>query len=62
VTDAQVLIESATSLPDLQSVWSNIAKSVQADPRVIGAKDDAKARLTVQRDNVADLTATEIPY
>jgi hypothetical protein len=59
VTDGQALIESAASLPDLQSVWSNLAKPVQADPRVIAAKDDAKARLTPKP---ADDLNDEIPY
>lgn len=60
VTDGQALIESATSLPDLQSVWSNLAKPVQADPRVITAKDQAKARLTPKPQD--DLGGDNIPY
>lgn len=45
VTDAQVRIESATDLPDLQAVWKSLKPAVQADPAVIAAKDAAKAKL-----------------
>lgn len=46
VQDALVMIESAASLQDLQSVWGSIAKPVQADPRVIAAKDARKSQLS----------------
>jgi len=45
VTDAQVRIESATDLPDLQAVWKSLKPAVQSDPAVIAAKDAAKAKL-----------------
>lgn len=45
VTDAQAMIESAESLPDLQAVWGQIARDVQADPTVITAKDARKKQL-----------------
>ena len=45
VTDAQVMIESAESLADLQAVWSGIARAVQGDAAVIRAKDTRKAQL-----------------
>ena len=46
VTDAQIMIESADSVPDLQSVWKTIGRSVQSDTRVIAAKDKRKNELT----------------
>ncbi len=46
VTDAQVMIESAETLADLQSVWKRLAKATQADARVIKAKDTKKTELT----------------
>lgn len=45
VTDAQVRIESATDLPDLQAVWKSLKPAVQSDHAVIAAKDAAKAKL-----------------
>lgn len=42
---AQVRIESATDLPDLQAVWKSLKPAVQSDPAVIAAKDAAKAKL-----------------
>lgn len=45
VTDAQVRIESATDLPDLQAVWKSLKPAVQSDPAVIAAKDAAKVKL-----------------
>ena len=44
--DAHAMIESAESLADLQAVWKGLSKPVQADPRVIEAKDKTKAALT----------------
>lgn len=46
VGDAQAVIESADSLQDLQAAWGRIPKPVQADKRVIAAKDACKAKLT----------------
>ena len=46
VIDAHAMIESAESLADLQTVWKGLSKPVQADPRVIEAKDKTKAALT----------------
>jgi hypothetical protein len=46
VIDAHAMIESAESLADLQAVWKSLSKPVQADPRVIEAKDKTKAALT----------------
>lgn len=45
VADAQVMIESADSQADLLAVWKNTARSVQADARVIAAKDKRKSEL-----------------
>ena len=45
VTDAQVMIESAESLPDLQGVWKSLGRAVQEAPAVIRAKDTRKAQL-----------------
>lgn len=45
VTDAQAMIESAESLPDLQAVWKGIKPAVQAVPAVVAAKDARKAQL-----------------
>lgn len=45
VADAQVMIESAESQADLLAVWKSIARPVQADTRVIAAKDKRKAQL-----------------
>jgi hypothetical protein len=59
VVDACVMIESAESLVDLQKVWGDIPKPVQADPRVIGEKDKAKVRLTPKP--AADLGGDDIP-
>lgn len=49
VTDAQVMLESADSLADLQAVWKSIAPAVQKNPAVIAAKDARKAALTEQK-------------
>lgn len=46
VVDAQIMIESAEGLPDLQAVWKGLAKETQADPRVIEAKDKRKSELS----------------
>ena len=45
VTDAQAMIESADSLPDLQGVWKALKPTVQAVPAVIAAKDARKQQL-----------------
>ena len=45
VQDAQVRIESATDLADLQAVWKSLKPAVQADPAVIKAKNAAKVKL-----------------
>lgn len=45
VTDAQVMIESARDLPDLQKVWGGLTRDVQTDKRVADAKDKRKAEL-----------------
>ena len=46
VTDAQVRIESATDLQNLQAVWKSLKPNVQAVAEVIKAKDAAKAHLS----------------
>jgi ERF superfamily len=46
VGDAQAMLESADSLPDLASVWKSLKRDVQADPRAMKAKDDRKTQLT----------------
>jgi ERF superfamily len=46
VGDAQAMLESADSLPDLATVWKALKRDVQADPRVIEAKDKRKSELT----------------
>ena len=46
ITDAQVMLASADSIADLQAVWSKIARHIQADARVIAAKDARKTELT----------------
>lgn len=46
VTDAQVRIESATDLQDLQSVWKSLKPAVQSESAVRAAKDTRKAQLT----------------
>lgn len=43
VTDAQAMIESAEDMRDLREVWRGIAPKVQADSRVLQAKDARKA-------------------
>lgn len=48
VTDAHAMIESADTLSDLASVWKSLAREVQADPRVIEAKDNRKEQLKGQ--------------
>lgn len=45
VNDAQAMIESADSLPDLLAVWKRIPPKAQADRRVIDAKDKRKNEL-----------------
>ena len=50
VTDAQIRIESADSLADLQSVWKSTPPAVQKEPSVIAAKDARKTALTKQKD------------
>jgi hypothetical protein len=59
VINAQARIESAESLDDLKAVFTALAKPVQADTRVIAAKDDAKVRLTLK---TSDDLNDEIPY
>ncbi len=49
ITDAQVMLESADSLADLQAVWKSIAPAVQKNTAVIAAKDARKAALTQQK-------------
>ena len=44
-SDAQAMIESADSLADLQGVWKGIKPKVQADKRVVDAKDKRKTEL-----------------
>jgi len=46
ITDAQVMIESAESIADLQAVWSKIERRIQHEARVIAAKDKRKHELT----------------
>lgn len=48
VTDAQVRIESATDLQDLQSVWKSLKPTVQSDAAVAKAKDARKTQLSQQ--------------
>lgn len=50
---------NADSLDRLASIWKDLPRSVQGEPRVIRAKDEAKARLTQP---AADLGGDEIPY
>ena len=50
VQDAQVQIESATDLADLQAVWKSLKPAIQADPAVIKAKDARKAQLTPKKE------------
>ena len=45
VVDAQVMIESADTQADLRTVWGKLARTVQADARVIEAKDKRKTEL-----------------
>jgi hypothetical protein len=40
------MLASADSIADLQAVWSKIARHIQADARVIAAKDARKTELT----------------
>lgn len=61
VNDAQAMIESADSLPDLQGVWRGLKPTTQADRRVIAAKDARKSALQAAPAN-ADLGGDEIPY
>jgi len=49
VTDAQVMLESAESLADLQAVWKSIAPAVQKETAVLAAKDARKDALTPQK-------------
>jgi hypothetical protein len=55
VNEAGANLEAAASLDALQYAWKSIAPAVKADPRVIEAKDKAKAFLTKKTD-------TDIPY
>ena len=48
VIDAQVMIESAETQADLRAVWGKLARTVQADARVIEAKDKRKTELEGQ--------------
>lgn len=48
VIDAQVMIESAETQADLRTVWGKLARTVQADARVIEAKDKRKTELEGQ--------------
>lgn len=43
--DAQIMIESAVDLVDLQAVWKRLAKPVQLDKRVEEAKEKRKTEL-----------------
>ena len=56
VTAAQAMIASADSLQDLQGVWKGLLAPVQADSRVIKAKDARKRELQATPPN------SEIPY
>ena len=60
VDHACEMLGGADSLPDLQRVWGNIPRDVQPLPRVIAAKDAAKARLSPPAN--ADLAGDAIPY
>ena len=57
VGSACVMLSSADSLDDLAGVWRTLAKTVQADTRVIAEKDKRKDEL-----KNADLCGDEIPY
>ena len=50
VTDAQVMLENADSLADLQAVWKKLSPAVQKETAVIAAKDARKNALTPQKD------------
>ena len=50
VTDAQIRIESADSLADLQSVWKSTPPAVQKEPAVLAAKEARKNALTQQKE------------
>lgn len=50
VTDAQIRIESADSLADLQSVWKSTPPAVQKEPAVLAAKEARKNALTLQKE------------
>lgn len=47
---AQVNLSSAESLEELQSIWSNIDKSIKTNQSVIAAKDKRKSELTTSTD------------
>lgn len=50
VTDAQIRIESADSLADLQSVWKSTPPAVQKEHAVLAAKEARKNALTKQKE------------
>lgn len=45
IGEACAYLSGAADLPDLQARWNNLPTAVKADPRVIAAKDAAKAAL-----------------
>ena len=49
VTDAQIMIESAESLADLQAVWARFSDAVKADPLARDATNKRKKQLTEHR-------------
>lgn len=62
VFDAQVMLESADTLDDLQKVWKSIARSIQDDATVFAAKEKRKDELRPPAFEKADLDGDEIPY
>lgn len=60
IAEACDYLAEAADLPDLQARWQNLPTAVKADPRVIAAKDAAKAALQAAPVN-ADLNDS-IPY
>jgi hypothetical protein len=51
-------LRNAASLDALAAIWKDLPRSVQGDPLVIRAKDEAKTALT----RADDLASDEIPY
>lgn len=50
ISSACTMIEAASTIADLQAAWSKIERRIQADHRVITAKDARKAQLTAQKE------------